>query len=106
MRAAISTVVLLTGLAFAVPAHAQGAAPAGDARLEMEMKQKRHLVRPPVSTEQVTRDLESALPELDRSAREERLMREVTRPPQRRPDQDFDVRQGIQAEGIQRALRR
>jgi len=106
MRGLAATAALLAGLALAGTAHAQSPDPARATRLEMEARQRRHVVRPPVSPEQAARDVESAAGEIDRPARTDRLMRELTRPPHRRPDQDFDVRQGIQAEGIRRVLRR
>jgi hypothetical protein len=102
----IVTGMLLAGLALPAAVEAQGPAPGAETRLELEMKRRRHIVRPPAPPEQAHRDVEEATAALERPEREERLVRELTRPPHRRPDQDFDLRQGIQALGIQRALSR
>lgn len=106
MRATMMTAVLVAGLLLPWAADAQAPGPTQETRLEIEMKRRRHIVRPPIVPETVTQDVERATADLDRAAREERLIREVTRPTPRRPDLDYDVRSGIQAQTIQRALRR
>jgi hypothetical protein len=114
-RVLLGVMIALLMLPTAAPAQSP-TSPADDLRaspdlkqsqdLRQELKQKRYVVLPKPSPETVARDTEQALEELTAPDRAERLIRESRPQPPSRPDLDYSVVNGIQADGAMRALRR
>jgi len=73
--------------------------------LETEFKQKRFVVLPRPTPEEVANDVAAAAGELEAAERREELINQVIRPP-RRPDLDESVTSGIQSRNLGRALSR
>jgi len=98
---AVLAVVLLA------PADARAQAPSPtDTQFQMERQQRRVFVRPSLPADVVGRDVEAASAELQEREREEQLARDVRHPLPRRPDLDYDVKNGIQSRRLNDALRR
>jgi hypothetical protein len=109
MRLAI--IGVLASLSFvlsALPVWAQGPPPGKPSEItnemQMELRRKRLIVRPPTDPQAVTRDAERALAESAARERNEALTNDVTRdvthPYWRRPDTDPAVVQGIQQKNL------
>ncbi len=82
---------------------AQSASP--ETEMQQEMRHRRVIVRPAVPPEQVERDAEHAAAEIQRQ-RDDAAARELTRPTQRAPQVDQDLKGGIQTRNLNNAVRR
>src|SRR5262245_66581787 len=100
----VVVVLLLAVLLPVVPAAAQGAAP-GSADLQTEISRKRHVVHPPIDPATVIRDTEEATTGVLPRTPSEAIARGLNETLIRRPDTDYDVRQGIQQRNINNAIR-
>lgn len=98
--------LLVAGLVLPAAAGAQNASSPSSTELQVEVKRKRHLVRPVPSPAVVAEDVERARGQLEERVRDERLLRQQSVPASRRPDLDYDVVSGIQGRTLQKALRR
>ncbi len=103
-----SLVVGITLIATALPvvAAAQSSSPTtGD--LSIERKQRRSIVLPKPSPEQVRADADRAVSEFAATQGPRRVVRETdpTRPAAR-PDLDYDVKSGIQTQRLNEFIRR
>jgi hypothetical protein len=108
MRIAIVASTLLSVVLSVLPVWAQGP-PAGvqseiSNEMQMELRRKRLIVRPPTDPAAVARDAERAQAESAARVRNEELVHDVTRdatqPYWRRPDTDPAVVQGIQQKNL------
>jgi hypothetical protein len=97
--ALIIAVALVPGSVMAQPASPS------ETQLQMERRQRRSIVRPRPPDETVARDADTAAVEAARRERERETIRELRRPPSRRPDLDSDVKGGIQSQRLKDALR-
>ena len=106
MRLRIVSSALLAIVAFPLVAVAQNPATAPQGDLRQEIQRKRYIVlpKPPVAT--VTQDAERVVEELIARRRQEELIRTTRERPLSRPELDQNVVQGIQAQQLNRALRR
>ena len=105
MKSAVALALTMLTIALPLAAAAQSAAPApGD--LELQRKQKRSVVLPKPSPDQVRTDADKAISEYAATV-PGAVVRETSpvRPPAR-PDLDRDVREGIQTQRLNDALRR
>jgi hypothetical protein len=102
-------VALVVGIAVAllVPDRitAQATSPS-ETQLQMERRQRRAIVGPRPSSEDVADDADAAAAEMQRRRRQDETIRELRRPLSRRPDLDGDVKGGIQSQRLNDALRR
>ncbi|HEV8474964.1 MAG TPA: hypothetical protein VGR82_19480 [Methylomirabilota bacterium] len=93
-----------------IPATALAQAPASrETQLQQEIRHRRVIVRPATPPADVQQDVDQATTEIERRARENTVVRDLTRPtppPHRRPELDYDVKSGIQQRALQDALRR
>ena len=106
-------VALLVLLALPAGAAAQRApepAP-GQAPLEIRRRESpresrlgRPVVPPSPQSEDAVREAERGVAEVERAARDQKLMREQTRQFPRRPDLGYDVQSGIQQKNLRRSL--
>ena len=84
---------------------AQAASPT-DTQLQMERQQRRVIVRPSPPADVVEHDVEAAKAEVQQRERQEQIARDLRRPLPRRPDLDYDVKNGIQSQRLNDFLRR
>jgi hypothetical protein len=106
----LKRIALLIALAAAllVPdtVRAQAASPT-ETQLEMQREQQRRLiVRPTPPAETIERDVQEAASEALQRERQQEIVRDLRRPLPRRPDLDYDVKNGIQSQRLNDALRR
>lgn len=110
MRVTIIAGALLSFVLSVLPAWAQGPPPGKPSEIsnemQMELRRKRLIVRPPTDPSVVARDAERALAESAARERDSELVhdvtRDVTQPYWRRPDTDPAVVQGIQQKNLGR----
>src|SRR5439155_1151293 len=84
MRRNIAAVIALVGALVPVVALAQAAGPGRDTQLQQEMRHRRVIVRPLTPTDQVQQDLDRAAAEIQQPARQQAIVRDLTRPPRGR----------------------
>src|SRR5437867_1093567 len=104
MALPIVAALLLALLVPVVPAAAQTAAP-GSTDLQTEISRKRHVVRPPIDPATVIKDTEEATAGVTPRMPSDAIARGLNETLIRRPDTDYDVRQGILQRGIGNAIR-
>ena len=105
MKSTLALGVALLALSLPVVAAAQSKAPSsGD--LEQQRKQKRSIVLPKQSPEQVAAEADRAVSDYAATRPTGRVVRETSPvKPSARPDLDPDVRSGIQSKGISDQLK-
>ena len=105
MRATLVFGVALLATALPLAAAGQSPTPSTD-DLTMEKKQKRSIVLPKPSPDQVRADAERAVSEYAATQDPRRIVNQTSpvRPPTR-PDLDDDVKNGIQSKGINPSLK-
>jgi len=102
MTSKVAAVIALLGALVPATVLAQAASP--DTQLQQEMRHRRVIVRPPTPTDQVERDVDRAVAEIQE--REQAVGRDLNRPAQRPPQTDQDLKGGIQTRSLNNALRR
>jgi hypothetical protein len=85
---------------------AQAASPTTETELQQEMRHRRVIVRPATPPDQVERDAERAAAEIQDREREQAVARDLTRPAQRPPQSDQDLKGGIQTRRLDNLLPR
>jgi hypothetical protein len=84
---------------------AQAASPT-ETQLQIERQQRRLIVRPSPPAETIERDVQDAAAEAEQRQRQQVIVRDLQRPLPRRPDLDYDIKNGIQSQRLNDALRR
>ena len=102
MTSKVAAVIALLGALVPATVLAQAASP--DTQLQQEMRHRRVIVRPPTPTDQVERDVDRAVAEIQE--RGQAVGRDLNRPAQRPPQTDQDLKGGIQTRSLNNALRR
>ena len=106
MRTALRIALVVTVLALEpLTVLAQEASPNTDTQLEMKTRQRRTVVRPDTPPETVEKDAEAATAQVEHQRQARESARAATRPGPRRPDLDYDVKNGIQSQRLNDALR-
>jgi hypothetical protein len=106
MRTLLLALLVVGLVAPALSARAENVSPPASTNLQLEIKRKRHVVRPtppPAATEE---DVNRAEAEARERAREDRVIRESVTAPPRRPDLSYDAVSGIQSRTQQKATGR
>ena len=103
MKTNVTIVLVVLGAVVPTTALAQAASP--ETQLQQEMRHRRVIVRPAVPAEQVEHDADRAAEEI-RQQGEDATVRELTRPTQRPPQTDPDLKGGIQTRSLNNAVRR
>ena len=85
---------------------AQAATPQTETHLQQEMRHRRVIVRPLTPVGEVQRDVDRATADLGQQDREQAIVRDLNRPPQRAPQTDQDLKGGIQTRSLNNLLRR
>src|SRR5437867_8797922 len=100
MKGDVSALAALAILLIPATALAQApASPGRETQLQQEIRHRRVIVRPATPPADVQQDVDQATTEIERRARENTVVRDLTRPtppPHRRPELDYDVKSGIQ----------
>jgi hypothetical protein len=105
MKATLALGVATLTICLPLAAAAQAPAPStGD--LELQTKQRRSIVLPKPTPEQIRREADTAVSEYSATRSPGKTVRETSpvRPPSR-PDLDYDVKSGIQSQRLNDALR-
>jgi hypothetical protein len=84
---------------------AQAASPT-ETQLQIERQQRRLIVRPSPPAETIERDVQDAAAEAEQRQGQQVIVRDLQRPLPRRPDLDYDIKNGIQSQRLNDALRR
>ncbi len=105
MKSTLALAVALLGAALPLVAAAQSPSPTtGD--LELQRKQKRAVVLPKPSQDEIRADADRAVSDYAATRPPGRIVRETSPVrPSARPDLDYDVRSGIQSQRIGERLR-
>jgi len=106
MRRSITAVMALIGTLVPATVFAQAASPTSETQLQQEMRHRRVIVRPLTPADQVQQDVDRATTEIQQHDREQTTVRDLTRPAQRPPQADEDLKGGIQTRSLNDALRR
>jgi hypothetical protein len=106
MRRSVTAVMALIGMLVPATVFAQAASPTSETLLQQEMRHRRVIVRPLTPADQVQQDADRATAELQQQDREQTIVRDLTRPAQRAPQADQDLKGGIQTRSLNDALRR
>src|SRR5437879_2806194 len=106
MRRSITAVMALIGTLVPATVFAQAASPTSETQLQQEMRHRRVIVRPLTPTDQVQQDLNRAAAEIQQPARQQAIVRDLTRPAPRSPQTDTDLKGGIQSRSLNNVLRR
>jgi hypothetical protein len=107
MRRNVTAMLALIGIVAPTTVLAQAAAsPGGETQLQQEMRHRRAIVRPITPPEQAQQDVDRAAADIQQRDREQAVVRDLTRPPQRPPQADPDLKGGIQTRALNNALRR
>jgi hypothetical protein len=78
-----------------------------ETQLEMQREpQRRVIVRPTPSAETIQRDVRESATDAAQHQRQREIVSDLRRPLPRRPDLDYDVKNGIQSQRLNDALRR
>ena len=105
MKEHVALVALIVTLIPAT-ALAQAASPDTETQLQQELRHRRVIVRPITPTDEVQRDVDTAAAEIQQQGREQAATRDLTRPTQRPPQADQDLKGGIQTRNLNNLLRR
>lgn len=105
MRSTLSAVVVVAGVLLPAVVLAQSAGPGTETQLQQERRHRRVIVRPVTPPAEVERDVDSAVAEA-RERERDQMVRELSRPAQRAPQMDQDLKGGIQTRSLNNALRR
>ena len=104
MKATLALGVALLATALPLTAAAQSSSPSSD--LELQRKQRRSVVLPKPSPDQVRADADRAVSDFAATRSPGRIVRDTSPVgPSARPDLDYDVRSGIQRDRVNDALR-
>ena len=106
MKRNATAMIALIGTLVPATALAQAASPGRDTQLQQEMRHRRVIVRPLTPTDQVQQDLNRAAAEIQQPARQQAIVRDLTRPAPRSPQTDTDLKGGIQSRSLNNVLRR
>jgi len=106
MRGSVTAVMALIGTLVPATVFAQAASPTSETQLQQEMRHRRVIVRPLTPTDQVQQDLNRAAAEIQQPARQQAIVRDLTRPAPRSPQTDTDLKGGIQSRSLNNVLRR
>jgi hypothetical protein len=106
MRRSVTAVMALIGMLVPATVFAQAASPTSETLLQQEMRHRRVIVRPLTPADQVQQDADRATAEIQQQDREQAIVRDLTRPAQRPPQADQDLKGGIQTRSLNDALRR
>ena len=106
MGRSVAAVVALIGMLVPATVLAQAASPTSETQLQQEMRHRRVIVRPLTPADQVQQDVDRATTEIQQHDREQTVVRDLTRPAQRPPQADQDLKGGIQTRSLNNALRR
>jgi hypothetical protein len=106
MRRSVTVVMALIGMLVPATVLAQAASPTSETLLQQEMRHRRVIVRPLTPADQVQQDADRATTEIQQQDREQTIVRDLTRPTQRPPQADQDLKGGIQTRSLNDALRR
>ena len=106
MRGSVTAVMALIGTLVHDTVFAQAASPTCETQLQQEMRHRRVIVRPLTPADQVQQDVDRATAEIQQQDREQAVVRDLTRPAQRPPQADQDLKGGIQTRNLNNALRR
>lgn len=106
MKATLALGVALLATALPLTAAAQSSSPGSAGDLELQRKQRRSVVLPKPSPDQVRADADRAVSDFAATRSPGRMVRETSPVgPSARPDLDYDVRSGIQRDRVNDALR-
>jgi hypothetical protein len=105
MKGQVALVALIVTL---IPATvlAQAASPDTETQLQQDLRHRRVIVRPLTPADEVQRDVDAAASEIQQQEREQAAMSGLTRPRQRPPQADDDLKGGIQTRSLNNLLRR
>ncbi len=106
MGRSVAAVMALIGTLVSATVFAQAASPTSETLLQQEMRHRRVIVRPLTPADQVQQDADRATAEIQQQDREQAITRGLTRPAQRPPQADQDLKGGIQTRSLNDALRR
>lgn len=107
MKRNVHWILLSAGLLLLIFAHvAPAEPPALSLQGDPKLSSQRRVVHPPPAVEIVERDAEHVAAQIEQRERDDELARKELRGPERRPDLDHDVVQGIQSLNVDKALRR
>jgi len=106
MKRNVTVMIVLVGTLVPATALAQAASPGRDTQLQQEMRHRRVIVRPLTPADQAQQDVDRAAAEIQQQEREQAIVRDLSRPPQRSPQTDPDLKGGIQTRSLNNALRR
>jgi len=98
------TVVVTAAVLVPGAVMAQAASPT-ETELQMQRQHRLAIVRPTAPPEVVERDVQEAAAAAAQQRRQDETVRDLRRPLPRRPDLDYDVKSGIQAQRLNEALR-
>ena len=107
MKRNVHWILLSAGLLLLIFAHAAPAEPpVSSLQGDPKLSSQRRVVHPPPAVEIVERDAEHAVAQIEQREWDDELIRKEVRGPERRPDLDHDVVQGVQSLNVENALRR
>lgn len=103
-----SSIVLVSAftVVMAVGADLRAEPSATSVKDDPKLSSQRRVVHPPPSPEIAEQDAEYGAVQIEQRERDDELVRKELRGPERRPDLDHDVVQGIQSRNVDSALRR
>jgi len=103
MKGSVTAVIVVA--AALAPAVVQAQSASTETQLQQELRHRRVIVRPVTPPEEVERDADRAAVEL-RERERDQVVRDLSRPTQRTPQMDQDLKGGIQTRSLNNALRR
>ena len=106
MRGSGTAVMALIGMLVPAAVFAQAASPTSETLLQQEMRHRRVIVHPLTPADQVQQDVDRARAEIQQQDRGQTVVHDLTRPAQRPPQADQDLKGGIQTRSLNDALRR
>ena len=104
MKGSVTAVVVVVAAALS-PAVVMAQSASTETQLQQELRHRRVIVRPVTPPEEVERDADRAAVEL-RERERDQVVRDLSRPAQRTPQMDQDLKGGIQTRSLNNALRR
>ena len=105
MKGHVATVALI-GTLLPATVLAQAASPDTETQLQQELRHRRAIVRPTTPAGEVQRDADTAASAVLEKQESEALARDLSRPAQRPPQVDDDLKGGIQTRNLNNLLRR
>ena len=103
MKSSVTAVVVVA--AALAPAVVLAQSASTETQLQQELRHRRVIVRPVTPPDEVERDADRAVVELQQRERDQ-VARDLSRPAQRAPQLDQDLKGGIQTRSLNNALRR